>query len=67
MMNPRDHVTLDSGRGKRRLETTKVKGLLKGVFKSQGCWGLPQQLLATSGCLGSFKDKGLNKGARTQE
>ena len=40
-------VTLDSGRGKCRLEGARVQGFLKGVSKSEGCWGLPQQLLAT--------------------
>ena len=35
----------------------KGKGFLKGVFKSEGCWGLPQQLLATIGCLGSSRTK----------
>ena len=32
---------------------------MKGFFKSEGCWGLPQQLLATVGCYKEFKDKGL--------
>ena len=47
----------DSGRDKHRLEKTMVKGFLKGVFKNTGCQGLPQRLLATTGCLGSFKDE----------
>ena len=37
-------VTLGLGRDKRRLETAKDDGSLKGVFKGQGFWGLPQQL-----------------------
>ena len=28
---------------------------MKGVFKGQGCWGLPQLLLATIGCVRGFK------------
>ena len=44
----------------------KGEGFLKGVFKSKGCWGLPQQLLATIGCLGSSRTK-VNRQARTQE
>ena len=32
---------------------------MKGFFKSEGCWGLPQQLLATVGCYEEFKDEGL--------
>ena len=34
-------------------------GDLKGFFKDEGCWGLPQQLLATVGCYEEFKDDGL--------
>ena len=37
-------VTVGLGRDKRRLETTKGEGSLKGVFKEQGCWGFPQRL-----------------------
>ena len=60
-------VMLDSGRGKHRLEKARDQGFLKGVFKNKGgCWGLPRQLLATIGCLGSSKDEGY-KGAYTQE
>ena len=40
-------VTLGSGRDKHRLKMTKDS--LKDFFKEQGCWGLPQQLLATDG------------------
>ena len=45
-------VMLDSGRGKRRLEKTKDKDFLKGVFKNEGCRELPRQLLAM--CYDSF-------------
>ena len=31
------------------------RGSLKGVFKGQGCWGLPQRLLATVGCIRGSK------------
>ena len=34
---------------------------MKGVFKNEGCWGLPQQLLATIGCYEEFKDEGLQR------
>ena len=61
----RTAVTLDLGGGKHRLEKTRVKGFSKGVFENKGCWGLPQQLLATIGCL-EFKDK-FYKEAHTQE
>ena len=44
-------VTLNSGRGKRRLERLGRRSFLKGVFGNKGCWGLPQQLQATVGCL----------------
>ena len=44
----------------------KGKGFLKVVFKSEGCWGLPQQLLATIGCLGSSRTK-VYKQVHTQE
>ena len=44
----------------------KGEGFLKGVFKSERCWGLPQQLLATSGCLGSSRTK-VYRLAHTQE
>ena len=63
MVKPGVSVTLDSGRGKRRLKSGKGEGSLKGVFKGQGCWGLPQQLLATDGRLGSSR-QGL-QGAHT--
>ena len=43
------------------------EGSLKGIFKGQGCWGLPQQLLATDGRLGSFKVEGDLQGAHTQK
>ena len=52
---------LGLGRDKRRLEMTKGEGSLKGVFKGQGCWGLPQRLLATISCSRSFKVKGYYK------
>ena len=58
---------LGSGRDKHRLETTKDKGSLKGIFKGQGCWGLPQRLLATDSCTGSFKVEGYYKGVHTQK
>ena len=35
-------VTLGSGGDEHRLEMTRGEGSLKGVFKGQGCWGLPQ-------------------------
>ena len=54
-----DAFMLDSGRGKHRLEKTKGKGFLKSIFKNERCRGLPQRLLATISCLGSFKDEGL--------
>ena len=44
----------------------KGEGFLKGVFKSKGCWGLPQQLLAMTGCLGSSRTK-VYKQAHTRE
>ena len=44
----------------------KGEGFLKGIFKSKGCWGLPQQLLATTGCLGSSRTK-VYKQAHTRE
>ena len=44
----------------------KGEGFLKVVFKSKGCWGLPQQLLATIGCLGSSRTKVYTR-AHTQE
>ena len=59
-------VMLGSGRGQRRLETTRVQGFLKDFFKRQGCWGLPQQLLATVGCVGSFKGKVLRRSAHSK-
>ena len=64
-------VTLDSGRGKCRLERQGFRGFLKDVFKSKECWGLPQQLLAIIGCLGSSRSKftrkhTLKSSARTQ-
>ena len=31
------------------------KGFLKGFFKSCRCWGLPQQVLATIGCVRRYK------------
>ena len=71
-------VTLDSGRGKRRLLRLRVtrfprrassknkdKGSLKGFFKGRRCWGLPQLVLATVGCVRRYK--GFYKGAYTQE
>ena len=30
---------------------------MKDVFKGHGRWGLPQQLLATIGCIRGFKDE----------
>ena len=33
------------------------KGVLEGRLQEQGCWGLPQQLLAMIGCLGSSRTK----------
>ena len=35
-------VTLGSDRDKRRLKMSRGKGFLKGFFKRQGSWGLPQ-------------------------
>ena len=35
-------LCLTTDRGKRRLETVKIKGFLKDFFKSQGYWGLSQ-------------------------
>ena len=40
---------------------------LKGIFKEQRCWGLPQQLLATIGCIESFRGQRLTQGACTLE
>ena len=45
----------------------KARRSLKGVFKEQGCWGLPQRLLTADGCSGSFKGKGFSKGVHTQK
>ena len=59
-------VMLGSGRDNRRLESSKGKGFLKGFFKRRGCWGLPQWLLATSGCLRSFKIQGLQRSAHSK-
>ena len=39
------------------LKDKETKEFLKGVFKSKGCWGLLQQLLATIGCLGSSRTR----------
>ena len=39
------------------LKELRSKVFLKGIFKNQGCWGLPQQLLATSSCFREFKVK----------
>ena len=38
------------------IDSKMAKGLrsLKGFFKGQGCWGLPQRLLATIGCIREF-------------
>ena len=58
-------VTLDLGRGKRRLKMTSGERFLKGVFKSQGCWELPQQLLATIGRLGSSR-QGVTRSAHSE-
>ena len=44
---------------------TRGERSLKGVFKGQGCWGLPQQLLATDGRLGSSRQS--LQGAHTQK
>ena len=56
-------VMLGSGRDKHRLEKNKGLRFLKGVFKSKGCWGLPRQLLATIGCIGSSRTKGMKEHA----
>ena len=42
---------------------------MKGVFKGYECWGLPQQLLATIGCIrgfkGLYKERTLESSAKT--
>ena len=43
------------------LKELRSKAFLKGVFKSQGCWGLLQQLLAISGCLVEFEGRSLDR------
>ena len=50
-----DVVTLDSDRGKHRLERSKGKGSWRSSSREQGCQGLPWRLLATISCIGSFK------------
>ena len=42
---------------------------MRGVFKERGCWGLPQRLLATIGCVrgfkGLYKERTLESSAKT--
>ena len=42
---------------------------MKGIFKGHRCWGLPQQLLATIGCIrgfkGEYKERTLESSAKT--
>ena len=45
----------------------ETRGSLKGVFKGERCWGLPQRLLTVDGCSRSFKGQGLSRGAHTQK
>ena len=47
-----------------RLREARGEGSLKGFFKGRRCWGLPQQVLATIGCVGRSR---VYKGAYTQE
>ena len=48
------------------LKELRPRIFLKDVFKSQGCWGLPQQLLATIGCFREFEGRFRHKSAHSR-
>ena len=63
-------VTLDSGRGKRRLQSVEGTRILEGLPQETRSWGLPQQVLATIGCVrrikGFYKERTLKSSTKTQ-
>ena len=57
---------LGSGRDKHGLKWFLTGLSLKGVFKDQGCWGLPQRFQAMVGCSRNPRSRGLQGSAHSE-